>query len=92
MEVSKSQRNAAGATAQGHADGPAGSSPWQLYLEQLPRHYTNLCNWNPGDIEYLQLIHAQEVAKSAVEEVKEQWRSVRPLLRDIGEDPLRLVI
>jgi len=94
MEVSRSQRKvAASAAVEGrvYADAPAGSSPWQLYLEQLPRHYTNLCNWNLGDIESLQVTHAQEAAKSAVEEVEKQWRSVCPLLRDIGEEQWRSV-
>ena len=65
-------------------DLPTDSSPWQLYLEQLPRSYTNLCNWSASDINALQLSHAQEAAEATVELVKEQWRGICPLLKDIG--------
>ena len=59
-------------------------SKWQLYLEQLPRSYTTMCNWGPSDISELQFDHAKEVAQASLDLVREQWMGAAPVLRDLG--------
>ena len=81
-ELSKSQ--AAVTAASGPQTPPTAASRWQLYLEQLPRSYTTLCNWSASDAEELQLDHAREAAAAAALQAREQWREVQPLLKDLG--------